>query len=182
MWAVFLALKFFLLQLSGHHVLIVTDNTAAVSYINHQGLLHSRPLFREAQLLLWAEGKFVSVSAMYIPGNVGENILSRPWLRLGDWRLHPQVVESVWRSFCQLLNIVWTGYYRSDDLLDWVHQYKSVIWNSAGTNVRAAGIENLSISSQIGEFISTVLQYTAVNTIVYLTKNYTLGYTENTRV
>ncbi len=42
--AVFLALKNFLADLRGHHILIHSDNTSVVSYINHQGGLWSRPL------------------------------------------------------------------------------------------------------------------------------------------
>ncbi len=37
MLAVFLALKNFLADLGGHHVLVRSDNTLVVSYINHQG-------------------------------------------------------------------------------------------------------------------------------------------------
>ncbi|KAI2653807.1 enzymatic polyprotein [Labeo rohita] len=44
MLAVFLALKHFLPDLRDRHVLVRTDNTAVVSYINHQGGLRSRPL------------------------------------------------------------------------------------------------------------------------------------------
>ncbi len=33
--------------------------------------------------------------------NVGVNILSRQGLRPGDWRLHPEVVELIWREFGQ---------------------------------------------------------------------------------
>ncbi len=36
--AVFLALKNFLADLRGHHVLVRSDNTSVVSYINHQGV------------------------------------------------------------------------------------------------------------------------------------------------
>ncbi len=43
MLAVFQALKYFLPDLRDHHVLVCTDNTAVVSYINHQGGLRSRP-------------------------------------------------------------------------------------------------------------------------------------------
>ncbi len=42
MLAVFLALKNFLADLRGHHVLIHSDSTSVVSYINHQGGLRSR--------------------------------------------------------------------------------------------------------------------------------------------
>ncbi len=37
MLAVFEALKHFLPDLRGHHVLVCTDNRSVVSYINHQG-------------------------------------------------------------------------------------------------------------------------------------------------
>ncbi len=57
MLAVFLALKNFLTDLRGHHVLVRSDNTSVVSYINHQGGLRSRPLCKLAcQILLWSQG------------------------------------------------------------------------------------------------------------------------------
>ncbi len=69
MLAVFQALKHFLPDLRGHHGLVRTDNTSVVSYINHQGVLLSRPLYRLAcQILLWAQGKLLSLRAVYIPG------------------------------------------------------------------------------------------------------------------
>ncbi len=67
MLAVFQALKHFLPDLGGHHVLVRTDNTSVVSYINHQGGLRSRPLYRLArQILLWAQGKLLSLRVVYI--------------------------------------------------------------------------------------------------------------------
>ncbi len=69
MLAVFKALKYFLPDLRGHRGLVRTDNTSVVSYINHQGVLLSRPLYRLAcQILLWAQGKLLSLRAVYIPG------------------------------------------------------------------------------------------------------------------
>lgn len=38
MMVVFLALKHFLSDLRGHHVLVHTDNTLVVGYINHRGV------------------------------------------------------------------------------------------------------------------------------------------------
>ncbi len=46
MLAVFRALKHFLPDLRDRHVLVRTDNTAVVFYINHQGGLRSRPLLQ----------------------------------------------------------------------------------------------------------------------------------------
>ncbi len=104
MLAVFFALKKFLADLRGHHVLVHSDNTSVVSHINHQGGLRSRPLCKlVCQILLWSQGKLLSLRAAYIPGthNIEADILSRQGLRPGEWRLHPEVVELIWREFSQ---------------------------------------------------------------------------------
>ncbi|KAI2657288.1 Transposon Ty3-G Gag-Pol polyprotein [Labeo rohita] len=60
MLAVFRALKHFLPDLIGHHVLVRTDNTAVVYYVNHQGGLCSRPLYKLAhQILVWSQDKLL---------------------------------------------------------------------------------------------------------------------------
>ncbi len=100
MLAVFQALKYFLPDLRGHQVLVCTDNTAVVSYINHQGGLRSRHLYRLAhQILVWAQGKLLSLRAVYIPGhlNVGADTLSRQGPLPGEWMLHTEVVKQIWR-------------------------------------------------------------------------------------
>ncbi|XP_048024136.1 LOW QUALITY PROTEIN: uncharacterized protein LOC125253920 [Megalobrama amblycephala] len=102
MMAVFLALRVFLPDLRGHHVLVRSDNTSVVAYINHQGGLRSRPLYKLAhQILLWSQGKLLSLRAAYVPGvqNIGADVLSRQGLRPGEWRLHPEVVEQIWGMF-----------------------------------------------------------------------------------
>ncbi len=91
-------------DLRNHNVLVRTDNTAVVSYINHQGGLRSRPLCKLAhQILVWSQDKFLSLRAVYIPGhlNVGADILSRQGPRPGEWRLHPEVVKQICRVFGQ---------------------------------------------------------------------------------
>ncbi len=102
--AVFLTLKNLRADLGGHHVLVRSDKTSVVSYINRQGGLRSRPLCKlVCQILLWTQGKLLSLREAYVPGvhNVGEDILSRQGLRPGEWRLHPEVVELIWREFSQ---------------------------------------------------------------------------------
>lgn len=50
-----------------------TDNTSVVSYVNHQGWLHSRPIFRQAQqILLRAENKFLDGSSVGVGAPQGE--------------------------------------------------------------------------------------------------------------
>ncbi|KAI2650209.1 hypothetical protein H4Q32_000145 [Labeo rohita] len=102
MLAVFLALKYFLPDLRDRHVLVRTDSTAVVYYINHQGGLRSRPLYKLAhQILVWSQDKLLSLRAVHIPGhlNVGADILSRQGPRAGEWMLHPEVVEQIWEIF-----------------------------------------------------------------------------------
>ncbi|KAL0153790.1 hypothetical protein M9458_050906, partial [Cirrhinus mrigala] len=102
MLAVFRALKHFLPDLIGYHVLVRTDNTAVVYYINHQGGLRSRPLYKLAhQILVWSQGKLLSLRAVHVPGhlNMGADVLSRQGPRPGEWMLHPEVVKQIWRVF-----------------------------------------------------------------------------------
>ncbi len=86
------------------HVLVCTENTAVVSYINHQGGLHPRPLYRLAyQILGWSQDKLLSLRAVHTPGhlNMGADILSRQGPRPGEWMLHPDGVKQSWRVFGQ---------------------------------------------------------------------------------
>ncbi len=99
MLALFRALKYFLPGMRGHHVLVRTDSTSVVSYINHQGGLHSRPLYKLAhQILVWSQDKLLLLRAVHIPGhlNVGADILSRQGQRPKKWILHPEVVKQIW--------------------------------------------------------------------------------------
>ncbi len=67
--AVFLALKEFRAQLERQHVLIRTDNTSVVSYINRQGGIRSKALCEQAAiLLLWVDSRLLSIRATHIPG------------------------------------------------------------------------------------------------------------------
>ncbi|KAK3526557.1 hypothetical protein QTP70_030696 [Hemibagrus guttatus] len=83
MRAVFLALKHFLPHLRGFHVLVCTDSTTVVAYINHLA----------QQILLWAESILLSLRAIFVPGHINweADFLSRQVLRPGEWWLHPQV-------------------------------------------------------------------------------------------
>ncbi|KAL0162339.1 hypothetical protein M9458_041735, partial [Cirrhinus mrigala] len=104
MLAVFRALKHFLPDRIGRHVLVRADNTAVVYYINHQGGLRSRPLYKLAhQILVWSQGKLLLLRAVHVPGhlNMGADVLSRQGPRPGEWMLHPEVVKQIWRVFGQ---------------------------------------------------------------------------------
>ncbi len=100
--AVWLALRRFKGLQHDKHVLVRTDNTATVAYINHQGDLRSRRLSQLARhLLLWSLKHLRSLRAVHIPGelNRAADELSRQPALPGEWRLHPEVVQLIWRRF-----------------------------------------------------------------------------------
>ncbi|KAI2645832.1 ORF V: Enzymatic polyprotein [Labeo rohita] len=102
--AVLLALRRFHPMIRGKHVLVRSDNTATVAYINHQGGVRS---FRMSQLarhlLLWSQHRLKSLRATHIPGEANRvaDSLSRQVSLGGEWRLHPQSVQLIWDRFGQ---------------------------------------------------------------------------------
>ena len=67
--AVVSALKHWAPVLQGHQVMISTDNSTVVSYINKQGGTRSPTLLRlTVELLLWLEAQNIIVRARHIPG------------------------------------------------------------------------------------------------------------------
>ncbi|KAL0162049.1 hypothetical protein M9458_041445, partial [Cirrhinus mrigala] len=100
--AVLLALRRFRPMLRHKHVLVRTDSTATVAYINHQGGLRSRRMSQLARhLLLWSQTWLKSLHAIHIPGelNRAADQLSRQSTHPGEWQLHPQVVQLIWSHF-----------------------------------------------------------------------------------
>ncbi len=88
LWAVHLALWQFRPLLLGKHVLIHTDNTVAVSYINRLGGIRSHCMSQLAHhLLLWSHTQFKSLRAVHIPGklNRAADALSRQLTFPGEW-------------------------------------------------------------------------------------------------
>nr|XP_055041436.1 uncharacterized protein LOC129429021 [Misgurnus anguillicaudatus] len=101
LWAVYLGLLRFATELRGKDVLVRTDNTATVAYINRQGGLRSRHMSHLARhLLLWSQKHLRSLRAIHIPGslNTVADALSRA-ARPREWRIHPQTVQLIWKKF-----------------------------------------------------------------------------------
>ncbi|KAL0149358.1 hypothetical protein M9458_055396, partial [Cirrhinus mrigala] len=102
--AVLLALRRFRPMIRGKHVLVRSDNTATMAYINHQGGVRS---FRMSQLarhlLLWSQHRLKSLRTTHIPDKTNRmaDSLSRQVLLGGEWRLHPQSVQLIWDRFGQ---------------------------------------------------------------------------------
>ena len=97
--AVVSALQHWAPVLQGYQVMIATDNSTVVSYINKQGGTHSPTLLRlTVELLLWLEAQNIIVRARHIPGclNVIADHLSRPNQPIPtEWSLHPQIVNRI---------------------------------------------------------------------------------------
>ena len=96
------ALRRFLPFIRDHHVLVRSDNTSVVSYVNRQGGVRSRNLCRLTErLFVWAYRSLRSLRAAHVPGhlNVGPDRLSRDNIPPGEWSLHPQTVQFLWRLF-----------------------------------------------------------------------------------
>ena len=100
--AIFLAVQHFEQWIVGCHVLIRTDNTTAMCYVNKQGGLSSPVLDRLAcELTLWCAPRLMSIQAVHIAGlhNTGADLLSRGQPRYADWSLNPKVARQIWIRF-----------------------------------------------------------------------------------
>ena len=97
--AVFLALKEFQDLCLGKIVLVATDNTTVVSYINKEGGMRSGPLCALLwRILTWCTKKQVTLKARHIPGRL--NVVADKLSRLGqtiqmEWSLLPEVFQTL---------------------------------------------------------------------------------------
>ena len=97
--AVLLALKEFQALCTNNTVLIATDNTTVVAYINKEGGMKSGPLCALLwRILTWCTRKQVTLKARHIPGRL--NVIADKLSRLGqtiqtEWSLSPDVFEAI---------------------------------------------------------------------------------------
>ena len=98
--AVFLALKEFQDLCSNNIVLVATDNTTVVAYINKEGRgMKSGSLCALLwRILSWCTRKQVTLKARHIPGRL--NLIADKLSRLGqtiqtEWSLHPEVFKAI---------------------------------------------------------------------------------------
>ena len=97
--AVFLALKEFQDLCSNNIVLVATDNTTVVTYINKEGGMKSGSLCALLwRILSWCTRKQVTLKARHIPGQL--NVIADKLSRLGqtiqtEWSLHPEVFQAI---------------------------------------------------------------------------------------
>ena len=101
--AVFLALQSLESHVLGRSILVRSDNTTVVAYINHQGGTHSPSLCRLAlDLWHWCLQRQIHLSASHIPGedNLLADFLSRGKFLPSEWMLD----SSVFLRICRVLS------------------------------------------------------------------------------
>ena len=103
--AVFLALKEFQELCIGKIVLVASDNTTVVAYINKEGGMRSGPLCALLwRILTWCSQKQVMLKARHIPGHL--SVIADKLSRLGqtiqtEWSLLPEVFLSICKKWHQ---------------------------------------------------------------------------------
>ena len=96
------ALVAFQEDIRGREVQVSSDNSTVVAYLGHQGGTRSSPLLElSKEILEWAEGRVLSISAIHIKGtsNIEADFLSRRQLRQEEWELNPEVFQTLVQYF-----------------------------------------------------------------------------------
>ena len=97
--AVSLALRSFKDQCQNQTVLVATDNSTVVAYINKQGGTHSAEMCALLwKIMTWCHHYHITLKARHIPGclNVMADLLSRSnQVQSTEWSLHPQVFKQI---------------------------------------------------------------------------------------
>ena len=101
--AVSLALRDFKDQYQNQTVLVATDNSTVVAYINKQGGTHSAEMCALLwKIMTWCHHYHITLKARHIPGclNVMADLLSRSnQVQSTEWSLHPQVFKQICRKW-----------------------------------------------------------------------------------
>ena len=97
--AVSLALRDFKDQCQNQTVLVATDNSTVLAYINKQGGTHSAEMCSLLwKIMTWCYHYHITLKARHIPGclNVMADLLSRSnQVQSTEWSLHPQVFKQI---------------------------------------------------------------------------------------
>ena len=109
--AVSLALRDFKDQCQNQTVLVATDNSTVVAYINKQGGTHSAEMCALLwKIMTWCHHYHITLKARHIPGclNVMADLLSRSnQVQSTEWSLHPQVFKQICQKWfhtsCRLI-------------------------------------------------------------------------------
>ena len=125
---------------SNKRVLIATDNSTVVAYINNQGGTRSMPMLDlTLSLLHWAWQKHIVLKARHIPGRLNRtaDLLSR-----SDW-----IVNTEWTMSQQLLKLLWKVWGRPQvDLLATSLTTRLPLYVSPYPDPKALAVDAMSIT------------------------------------
>ena len=105
MKAVLLAMQFFKTDCRNNQVLIASDNTSVVAYINKQGGTKSAELCALMwRILTWCHLNNVTLRARHVPGSlnvIADGLSRRNQIQSTEWSLSPQIfkqISKLWES------------------------------------------------------------------------------------
>ena len=138
--AVWETLKHFQSQIQNHSVMVATDNTSVVCYLNKLGGTKSASLMElTVKLLLWCQDNHIILRARHIPGRL--NVLSDQLSRMGqivstEWSIHQSIVDQ--------LSQIWDK--PQVDLFATKYNHKLPLYFSPIPDPQALGVDSLSQS------------------------------------
>ena len=100
---ILIAIKLFTDIIKNKHILILCDNSAAVSHLQKAGGVKSWPLYSLSWLIFSNASKLgIILQVRHIPGSL--NVIANRLARKGqvmqtEWSLHPQVFKDICRAF-----------------------------------------------------------------------------------
>ncbi|XP_071153579.1 uncharacterized protein [Mytilus edulis] len=99
MRAVFLSLRQFQAVVQGQSLLVATDNSTVVAYLQNQGGTHSFSLYHlSKEILLLCHSLDIILSVRHVPGsqNLLADALSRSRVPVNtEWEIHPSVFQEI---------------------------------------------------------------------------------------
>lgn len=120
--------KHFTPVLRGRHVMVRSDSTTAVAYINRQGGVRSARLLEISRELL-AHQTLLSIRAVHVhrKQNRAADLMSRDGPQPSRWRLNPALAQTLWDRFGRAVAdlfaahgnaqcCLWFSLYAGDDL------------------------------------------------------------------
>ena len=138
--AVWLALATLHGNLRNTSILLSTDNTTTMAYINREGGTKSPAMYYVTRdLLLWCHSRGIRLKAVHILGsmNVMADLLSRDARTINtEWSLHPQVTTQLWHKW----------YMPNIDLFATLYNRKLKKYVSPFPDKEAVAVDALSIS------------------------------------
>ena len=97
--AVFLALKSFENHLLNQNLLISTDNSSVVAYLNKQGGTHSQEMCALIwRIMAWTNARGIQIRAKHIPGNLNmlaDSLSRKDKVIQTEWALNHQVLNQI---------------------------------------------------------------------------------------